>query len=74
MSASISAGIEQHFGEIEDPRIDRTKLHKLVDILAACRRRQDFNNKTSRTRTNWTLIAAKPVQKGMFQARISLIG
>jgi len=33
MSASISAGIEQHFGEIEDPRIDRTKLHKLVDIL-----------------------------------------
>lgn len=34
MSKSISAGIEQHFGDIEDPRIDRTKLHKLVDILA----------------------------------------
>jgi len=33
MSGSISAGIEQHFGELEDPRIDRTKLHKLVDIL-----------------------------------------
>jgi hypothetical protein len=33
MSDSISAGIEQHFGDIEDPRIDRTKLHKLMDIL-----------------------------------------
>lgn len=34
MSERISAGIEHHFGGVEDPRIDRTKLHKLVDILA----------------------------------------
>jgi len=33
MGDSISAGIEQHFGDIQDPRIDRTKLHKLIDIL-----------------------------------------
>jgi len=33
MSGSISEKIEQHFSEMEDPRIDRTKLHKLVDIL-----------------------------------------
>jgi len=25
--------IEQHFGDLADPRIDRTKLHKLLDIL-----------------------------------------
>lgn len=23
----------EHFGDIEDPRIERTKRHKLVDIL-----------------------------------------
>ena len=33
MEERISGGIEQHFGEVEDPRVDRTKLHKLVDIL-----------------------------------------
>ena len=33
MEDKISAAIEQHFGEISDPRIDRTKLHKLLDIL-----------------------------------------
>jgi len=33
MSERIAAGIERHFGDIEDPRIDRTKLHKLIDIL-----------------------------------------
>ncbi len=25
--------IEEHFGELEDPRIDRTKRHKLIDIV-----------------------------------------
>lgn len=33
MEEKISAAIEQHFGEISDPRMDRTKLHKLLDIL-----------------------------------------
>lgn len=33
MDEQIATGIEQHFGELEDPRIDRTKLHKLLDIL-----------------------------------------
>ena len=33
MEERISGGIEQHFSDLEDPRIDRTKLHKLVDIL-----------------------------------------
>jgi predicted transposase YbfD/YdcC len=33
MADQITAGIEKHFGNIEDPRIERTKLHKLVDIL-----------------------------------------
>lgn len=28
-----TASIERHFGDITDPRIDRTKLHKLLDIL-----------------------------------------
>jgi predicted transposase YbfD/YdcC len=32
MEESISATIEQHF-DLTDPRIDRTKLHKLLDIL-----------------------------------------
>ena len=30
---TVAAGIAAHFGEIEDPRIDRRKLHKLLDIL-----------------------------------------
>jgi predicted transposase YbfD/YdcC len=34
MEELISGAIEQHFGELEDPRMDRTKLHKLIDILA----------------------------------------
>jgi len=33
MEDRISGAIEQHFGDLEDPRIERTKLHKLVDIL-----------------------------------------
>ena len=33
MEERISGGLEQHFGDLEDPRVDRTKLHKLVDIL-----------------------------------------
>lgn len=33
MQEKISAAIEQHFGELTDPRIDRTKLHKLLDIV-----------------------------------------
>ena len=33
MEERISGGLEQHFGDLQDPRVDRTKLHKLVDIL-----------------------------------------
>jgi predicted transposase YbfD/YdcC len=33
MEERISGAIEQHFGDLEDPRMDRTKLHKLIDIL-----------------------------------------
>lgn len=33
MEEKISAGVEQYFSDLEDPRVDRTKLHKLVDIL-----------------------------------------
>ena len=33
MEERVSATIEQHFGDLTDPRIDRTKLHKLLDIL-----------------------------------------
>lgn len=33
MAEQFSRAIEQHFGDIEDPRIDRTKLHNLMDIL-----------------------------------------
>jgi nitroreductase len=33
MEEKISAGIEQYFSNLEDPRVDRTKLHKQVDIL-----------------------------------------
>lgn len=33
MKERISGTIEQHFGELQDPRIDRTKRHKLIDIL-----------------------------------------
>jgi predicted transposase YbfD/YdcC len=33
MEEGISGAIAEHFSDIEDPRIDRTKLHKLIDIL-----------------------------------------
>ena len=33
MEDQVLPTIEQHFGELTDPRIDRTKLHKLLDIL-----------------------------------------
>ena len=29
----MTASIEEHFGSMRDPRIERTKLHKLIDIL-----------------------------------------
>jgi len=34
MEQPAIATIEEHFGSITDPRIERTKLHKLIDILA----------------------------------------
>ncbi len=33
MSESPVAGLEQRFGSLEDPRVDRTKLHELPDII-----------------------------------------
>jgi predicted transposase YbfD/YdcC len=33
MPARPDASIEKHFGSLKDPRIDRTKRHKLLDIL-----------------------------------------
>lgn len=33
MEIEQTAGIEEHFRELKDPRIDRSKLHKLIDIL-----------------------------------------
>ena len=33
MEDKVLPTIEQHFGDLTDPRIDRTKLHKLLDIL-----------------------------------------
>jgi len=33
MTAKIPAGIADHFGDLEDPRVDRTKRHELLDIL-----------------------------------------
>lgn len=33
MEDTVSAAIKEHFGNLTDPRIDRTKLHKLLDIL-----------------------------------------
>jgi hypothetical protein len=33
MKENVLATIELHFGSLTDPRIDRTKLHKLLDIL-----------------------------------------
>ena len=33
MEDQVLPTIEQHFGDLTDPRVDRTKLHKLLDIL-----------------------------------------
>jgi hypothetical protein len=33
MEERVSGAIEQHFGDLEDPRVDWTKLHMLMDIL-----------------------------------------
>jgi len=33
MEDSVLPTIEQHFGDLADPRIDRTKLHELMNIL-----------------------------------------
>ena len=33
MNEQASAAIVQYFGGLTDPRVDRTKLHKLIDIL-----------------------------------------
>jgi hypothetical protein len=33
METDPGASIDKHFANIEDPRVDRTKLHKLIDIL-----------------------------------------
>jgi len=34
MDDKVIPSIKQHFSDLIDPRIDRTKLHKLIDILA----------------------------------------
>lgn len=34
MTAKALKAIEKHFGQITDPRVERTKEHKLVDIIA----------------------------------------
>ncbi len=33
MEDNVLPSIEQHFGDLTDPRVDRTKRHKLIDIL-----------------------------------------
>ena len=33
MASSDTASLTEHFGSLVDPRIDRTKRHKLIDIL-----------------------------------------
>lgn len=33
MDTPLLATLDQHFSDLADPRVDRTKLHKLVDIL-----------------------------------------
>jgi len=34
MAPKALKAIEKHFGQITDPRVERTKEHKLVDIIA----------------------------------------
>jgi len=33
MATNVSASIGYYFADLRDPRLDRTKLHKLLDIL-----------------------------------------
>ncbi len=33
MEDTVLPTIEQHFGDLTDPRVDRTKLHELINIL-----------------------------------------
>jgi predicted transposase YbfD/YdcC len=33
METKLRTDIEEHFGELKDPRLERTRLHKLTDIL-----------------------------------------
>ena len=33
MPEAISASITEHFAQLDDPRLERTKLHSLPDIL-----------------------------------------
>ena len=33
MASSDTASLTEHFGSLVDPRIDRTKRHKLIDLL-----------------------------------------
>ena len=33
MSVPVNASIVEHFQTLEDPRIERTKKHRLLDIL-----------------------------------------
>lgn len=33
MASSSTASLTEHFGNLDDPRIDRTKRHELIDIL-----------------------------------------
>jgi predicted transposase YbfD/YdcC len=33
METPLLAALDQHFGDLTDPRVERTKLHQLVDIL-----------------------------------------
>ena len=33
MTNKPSGAIEEHFGKVSDPRIERTKEHKLIDII-----------------------------------------
>jgi hypothetical protein len=34
MTLKVLKAIEKHFGEVTNPRVDRTKDHKLVNIIA----------------------------------------
>jgi len=34
MSLTLESSIFEYFCQLEDPRVNRTKLHKLIDIVA----------------------------------------